>query len=108
VLRCYGREGLRARIREHVRLARAFASWVEAEPGWELAAPVPFSTVCFRREGGDEENEAIVARVNESGEAFLAPTRLRGRLVIRLAVGNVRTTEDDVRRTWDALRAASA
>ncbi len=94
------------RHREHVRLARLFASWVEAEPGWEIAAPYPFSTICFRREGSDEENEAIVESVNSSGEAFLGGTRLRGRYVIRLAVGNLWTTEEDVRRAWEALRLA--
>jgi aromatic-L-amino-acid decarboxylase len=107
VLRCYGREGLQAAIREHVRLARLFAGWVEAEPGWELEAPVPFSTVCFRRNGSDDDNEAIVRRVNESGVAFLAPTRLRGRIVLRLAIGHLGTSEDDVSATWDALRNAS-
>jgi aromatic-L-amino-acid/L-tryptophan decarboxylase len=107
VLRCYGREGLQARIREAVRLAEKFESWVRGEPGWELCAPRRFSVVCFRREGADEENEAIVERVNRSGEAFLSHTRLKDRYVIRLAIGNERTIEDDVRRAWDALRAAA-
>src|SRR5206468_5486871 len=88
VLRCHGRAGLQAAIREHVRLARLFASWVEAEPGWEVAAPYPFSTVCFRFDASDEENEALLDRVNRGGEAFLSGTRLDGRQVLRLAVGN--------------------
>jgi len=104
VLRCHGREGLQALIREHVRLARVFASWVEAEPGWEIAAPYRFSTVCFRRDGTDEENEALLDRVNRSGEAFLTGTRVGGRYVLRLAVGNAGTTEDDVRVAWNVLR----
>jgi aromatic-L-amino-acid decarboxylase len=107
VLRCYGREGLQARIREAVRLAEQFESWVGDEPGWELCAPRRFSVVCFRCDGGDEENEAIVERVNKSGEAFLSHTRLNDRYAIRLAIGSERTTEDDVRRAWDALRAAA-
>ncbi len=78
VLRCYGREGLQRLIREHVRLAELFESWVQAEPGWEIAAPRHFSLVCFRREGSDEENEALLERVNASGEAFLSHTRLGG------------------------------
>jgi aromatic-L-amino-acid decarboxylase len=106
VLRCYGREGLQARIREAIRLAELFEGWVHADPGWELCAPRNFSVVCFRRAGTDEENEEIVERVNRSGEAFLSHTRLNGRYVIRLAVGNERTTEEDVRRVWKALRAA--
>jgi aromatic-L-amino-acid decarboxylase len=107
VLRCYGREGLQARIREAIRLAKVFEGWVEAEPGWEVAAPRRFSVVCFRREGADEVNEAIVERVNTSGELFLSHTRLNGRYVIRLAIGNERTTEEDVRRAWAAIRAAA-
>ena len=104
VLRCHGREGLQAVIREHLRLAGLFEQWVRAEPGWEICAPRPFSLVCFRREGADEENEALLERVNASGEAFLSHTRLDGRLVLRLAIGNARTTEDDVRHAWELLR----
>jgi aromatic-L-amino-acid decarboxylase len=104
VLRCYGREGLQARIREAIRLAGLFEGLVREEPGWELCAPRPFSLVCFRREGSDEENEAILERVNSSGEIFISHTRLNGRYVLRLAVGNEHTTEDDVRRAWAALR----
>jgi aromatic-L-amino-acid decarboxylase len=108
VLRCYGREGLQERIREAVRLAGVFAGWVEAEPGWELAAPRTLSLVCFRVDGPDELNDALLERVNASGEAFLSGTRLRGRSVLRLAVGNARTTEDDVRRAWEVLRREAA
>lgn len=107
VLRCYGREGLQARIREALRLAELFETCVRDESGWELCAPRPFSVVCFRRDAADEVNEAIVEGVNRSGEAFLSHTRLNGRYVIRLAIGNERTTEDDVRRAWVALRAAA-
>lgn len=103
VLRCYGAEGLRAMHREHIRLARLFADWVEADPDWELVAPLRFSLVAFRRNGSDEENEAIVERANRSGEIFLSHTRLDGRYVLRLAIGNARTTEDDVRRAWEVL-----
>ena len=108
VLRCYGREGLRRVIREHVRLAELFESWVRAEPGWELCAPRTLSLVCFRHEGSDEENERLLERVNASGEVFLSQTRLDGRYVLRLAIGNVRTTEDDVRLAWDVLRRESS
>jgi aromatic-L-amino-acid decarboxylase len=107
VLRCYGREGLQCRIREAVRLAQLFEGWVRDEPGWELCAPRPFSVVCFRREGPDEANEALLERVNASGELFISHTRLDGQYVLRLAIGSERTTEDDVRRAWDALRAAA-
>jgi aromatic-L-amino-acid/L-tryptophan decarboxylase len=106
VLRCYGREGLQRVIREHVRLAALFESWVRDEPGWEVCAPRPFSVVCFRRNASDEENQALLERVNASGEVFISHTRLDGRYVLRLAIGNERTTEDDVRRAWDVLRSS--
>jgi aromatic-L-amino-acid decarboxylase len=108
VLRCYGREGIQARIREAVRLAELFENWVREEPGWEVCAPRHFSLVCFRHEGTDEHNEEIVERVNRSGEAFLSHTRLGGRYVLRLAVGNERTTEDDLERVWRVLRGERA
>jgi aromatic-L-amino-acid decarboxylase len=103
VLRCFGAERLRAMQREQVRLAELFASWVEADPAWELVAPQRFSLVCFRRRGSDEDNEQIVERANASGEMFLSHTKLDGRYVMRLAIGNARTTEADVRRAWEVL-----
>jgi aromatic-L-amino-acid decarboxylase len=104
VLRCYGADGLRAIQREHIRLAQLFAGWVADDPDWELVAPQRFSLVVFRRNGSDEENEAILERANRSGEIFLSHTKLNGRYVMRLAIGNARTTEDDVRRAWEVLR----
>lgn len=104
VLRCYGREGLQARIRDNVRQAALFEQWVRAEPGWERCAPRPFSVVCFRREASDAENEALLERVNSSGEIFISPTRLRGRYVLRLAVGSGRTTDTDVACAWEVIR----
>ena len=104
VLRCYGRAGLQERIREAVRLAELFERWVRWEPGWEVVAPRPFSVVCFRREGSDEENEALLERVNASSEAFLSHTVLEGRYVLRLAIGNARTAEEDVARAWEVLK----
>ena len=103
-LRCFGREGLQAIIREHVRLAALFEAWVDAEPGWELCATRHFSLVCFRKVGSDEENESILRRVNDSGEIFLSHTKLDGRFVLRLAIGNARTSEADVALAWDVLR----
>jgi aromatic-L-amino-acid/L-tryptophan decarboxylase len=107
VMRCYGRAGLQRLVREHVRLADLFASWVEEEPGWEIVAPHPFSVVCFRREGSDADNEDLLGRVNATGEMYISGTRLNGRYVLRLAVGNVRTTEADVARAWELLRGAA-
>ncbi|HEX2191243.1 MAG TPA: pyridoxal-dependent decarboxylase [Longimicrobiaceae bacterium] len=113
-LRYFGREGIAARIREHCRLARGLAGWVDGAPGWERLAPVPFSVVVFRyRPDGmsdaeaDRLNERILERVNAGGEAFLSHTRVRGAYALRLAVGNLRTTERHVRRAWDLLQEAS-
>jgi aromatic-L-amino-acid decarboxylase len=108
VLRTSGAEGLRSMIREHVRLAGLFERWVEDEAGWEVCAPRLFSLVCFRRDASDEENQALLDCVNASGEIFLSGTRVDGRFVLRLAIGNARTTEDDVRVAWDVLRREAA
>jgi aromatic-L-amino-acid/L-tryptophan decarboxylase len=115
-LRWFGLEGLRRRIERHLELAGAFAGWVDEDPEWELLAPVPFSTVCFRwnpgRETTEEEldarNAAIMDAVNRGGEIFLSHTRLAGRFTIRLAIGNIRTEERHVERAWALLREAAA
>jgi aromatic-L-amino-acid decarboxylase len=98
---------LESRIRETVRLASLFEELVRDEPGWELCAPRHFSVVCFRREGSDEQNEELLARVNRSGEVFISHTRLNGRYVLRLAIGSARTTEDDLQRAWNAFKRES-
>jgi aromatic-L-amino-acid decarboxylase len=103
VLRCYGAEQLRAVQREHIRLARVFAQLVEESDDWQLVAPQRLSLVVFRKNVPDQENEAIVERANRSGEIFLSHTKLDGRYCIRLAIGNARTTETDVRRAWEVL-----
>jgi aromatic-L-amino-acid decarboxylase len=102
VLRCYGREGLQALIREHVRLGALFEQWVRADPDWEISATRHFSTVCFRHRSAD--NEQIARWATGTGELFVATTKLRGETVIRLAIGNARTQEADVRRAWEVLR----
>jgi aromatic-L-amino-acid/L-tryptophan decarboxylase len=111
VMRVFGAEGLRARLREHIRLAREFASWVEADDEFQLMAPVSLSLVCFRAAPRGLEdsalnalNEELLERVNATGEAYLSHTRLRGRYVLRLAVGHIRTAESHVARTWTLLR----
>lgn len=111
VLRTFGTEGIRRRIAEHCRLAQLFADRVDADPRFERMAPVPFSTVCFRGqwdglsdERTDRENQALLDRVNATGKVFLSHTWLRGRFVLRLAIGNLRTQERHVLLAWDLLR----
>lgn len=106
VLRCFGADRLRAVHREHIRLARLFASLVEADRDWETVAPPRFSLVVFRKRASDEENERILEAANRSGELFVSHTKLDGRYCIRVAIGNATTTEADVRRAWDVLRTA--
>jgi aromatic-L-amino-acid decarboxylase len=103
VIRYFGVEGLRALIREHIRLARLFAASVEAHPAFEVVAPVPFSTVCFRLRGPDAPNAQLLERINASGKAFLSHTELDGRYTLRFTVGNVRTTEEHVRGAWTLI-----
>ncbi len=104
VIRCYGRAGLDARIREHLRLAELFEGWIRDEPGWELCAPRPFSAVCFRMKASDEANAALLDRVNATGEIFISHTQLDDRYVLRMAIGHDRTTLEDVAAAWDVIR----
>jgi aromatic-L-amino-acid decarboxylase len=106
-MRCFGRAGIQEFIRRSVRLAQRFATWVDADPEWELVHS-SLSLVCFRFNGSDEENLAIVERVNRSGEIFITHTRLADRIVLRLAVGYLHTTEDDVAFAWSILKARPA
>ena len=108
VLRCYGRSGLQEHIRNGVDLAAQFERWVAEEPGWELCAPRHFSVVCFRLEGEDAANQALLERVNAGGEIFISHAVLKGRYVLRLAVGQQRTRLEDVRLAWDVLRREAA
>jgi aromatic-L-amino-acid/L-tryptophan decarboxylase len=114
VIRSFGTDGLAARIREHVRIAQEFAEWVRTAPDWEIMAPHPLSLVCFRYAPSrldqaqlDGLNQNIMEQVNASGGAFLSHTRLHGKLVLRLAIGNIRTEQKHVAHVWDLLRDAA-
>ena len=108
VLRCFGRSGLQRHVRGGVDLAAAFERRVAEADGWELCAPRHFSVVCFRLAGDDERNRALLERVNASGELFISHAVLGGRYVLRLAIGQMNTTEHDVRRAWEVLRREAA
>jgi aromatic-L-amino-acid decarboxylase len=106
VLRAYGREGLQQRIRTCIDLAAQFEELVRADDRFEVVAPRPFSCVCFRVKGSDEENDALLERVNATGVCFLSHTALNGQRVMRFAVGNMRTTPADIELSWETIRAA--
>ncbi|MGH9464312.1 MAG: pyridoxal phosphate-dependent decarboxylase family protein, partial [Thermoanaerobaculia bacterium] len=114
VIRAFGVEGLREAIREHCRLARLLAERIASHPDFEVVAPVPFSVVCFRwtppgaAAEQDAANERLLAAVNAAGPVFLSHTRLAGRYVLRVAIGNLKTTQEHIERAWGLVREAAA
>jgi aromatic-L-amino-acid/L-tryptophan decarboxylase len=114
-IRTYGVHGLQQHLRGHIALAQEFARWVDGELHWELAAPHPLSVVCYRfvPPGHDDAatdalNAAIMEDVNADGRIFISSTKLRGRTVLRLAIGNERTTREDVVLAWQIIREAAS
>jgi aromatic-L-amino-acid/L-tryptophan decarboxylase len=112
IVRTYGVDGISERIREHIRLAHEFEGWVRATPGWEVAAPVPFSTINFRacpknvpETQWNDFNERVLNAINATGEVFLSHTKLHGNFVMHLAIGNIRTEEKHIARAWELLQA---
>jgi aromatic-L-amino-acid decarboxylase len=111
VLRAFGVEGLRARLRYHMELAAEWAALVQATPDWELAAPCVMATPVFRwspdgvdAEAADALNQTLMDRVNASGAAFLSHTRVDGRLALRVSIGNIRTSRAHLASTWSRLQ----
>lgn len=105
VIRHYGVEGLRHHVRQHVALAREFAAWVEADPDFEIVAPVPLNLVCFRHRAGDAFSEKLLNALNEGGTAYLTHTKLNGQYVLRMVIGQTHTERRHVEATWQSLRA---
>jgi len=113
VMRTFGVDGIRERLRYHIKIAQDFKQWVEESTDFEIMAPAPFSVVCFRYRPNseqltnaeiDEWNETLMERVNATGEVFLSHTKLNGKYILRLAIGNLATTESHVRRSWELLQ----
>jgi len=111
ILRYFGADGVRARLREHLRLTSLLVDWIDSSSDFERLAPVPFSTVCFRHAPSganpgqlDQLNEQLLDRLNRTGEVYLSHTKLHGRFVLRAAIGNLRTTEAHVARLWELLQ----
>lgn len=106
VLRYFGREGIAQVLRGHLRMAQDLAGKIRRDPDFELSAPVPFSLVCFRYRGSNGENRALLDRVNATGRTYLSSTVLNGNFVLRLAIGNIATTQDDIGETWELIRSS--
>ena len=104
VIRSFGVEGLQAKVRRHVELAQKFASWVREDKDFELAAPAPLNLVSFRHRRGDKLNQAIMDRVNQSGDLFFTHTRLRDKLTLRMSIGQTNTELQHVERAWRRIK----
>jgi aromatic-L-amino-acid/L-tryptophan decarboxylase len=109
IWRSLGRQGIVARLREQIRMANLLANWIKADKRFELAAQVSMGVVCFRFVGADEKkldrlNSELVGQINASGRAYLTQTKLRGRTVMRIGLGNVLTTEEHLRKAWELIR----
>jgi aromatic-L-amino-acid decarboxylase len=111
IIRYFGVDGLAARIKNHINLANEFKSWIEAEKDFELMAPVPFSTVCFRYHPESKEenelnkiNENLLEKINASGKIFLSHTKLNGKFVIRLTIGSIRHERRHIEEAWELLK----
>jgi len=111
VIRCYGTEGLREKVRYHIQIANTLASWIRDEPDFEILAPVNFSVVCFRYNpsGTDHKqlnhiNEAINHKLNDSGELYLTHTVLNGKYTLRMVTAQTNVTLEHVKRAWDTIR----
>jgi aromatic-L-amino-acid decarboxylase len=107
VMRYFGRERIEAMLRSHIQWAKDFAALVDAHPKFERVAPVPLSVVCFRYKGSDDENRAIIEKVNASGRMFIASTVLNGKVTLRLAIGHLETRWNDVQEAWELLQKAA-
>lgn len=104
VIRHYGIEGLQFHVRRHVTIAQQFLEWVQRDERFEIAAPAPLNLVCFRHRGGDENNERLMNRLNQSGDLYLTHTRLNGLFTLRLCVGQTNTTQRHVVRAWKRIQ----
>ena len=108
VLRYFGRKTLEELLRGHIAMAQELAGWISADDRFELAAPVPFSAVCFRFRGDEAKTRALVNAVNSTGEFFISQTVLKGRYAARVAIGNQATAREDVKALWAEITRLAA
>ncbi|MGD0546469.1 MAG: pyridoxal-dependent decarboxylase [Terracidiphilus sp.] len=107
VLRYFGREGLAAILRENLRMAAWLGERIAEDARFELAAPAAMGLVCFRLRQGEEATKELLRRIHDSGRFFVSHTALAGRFTIRAAIGNIRTTQQDVEELWMATKKCS-
>ena len=113
IIRALGTEGIANTIRAHISYAKRLEKIIQSTPNFELLAPVPFSTLVFRystKPAIDNVaelnilNEKLMDTVNQTGQVFLSHTKLRGKFGIRLTIGNIKTTWEDVALAWDIIQ----
>jgi aromatic-L-amino-acid decarboxylase len=104
IMRYYGRDGVIAILREHIRMAQELARMVGEDERFEIMAPHPMSAVCFRLKSGDADNQRLIDAVNATGRTFVSLTTLNGKLTIRFAIGNMATTMADVEEVWGLMQ----
>jgi aromatic-L-amino-acid decarboxylase len=104
VLRYFGRERLAESLKAHIEFAQRLAAEIRKDSRFEISAPHPFSTVCFRYKGSDEDNLAILEEVNASGRYYISQTKLQGQTVLRIAIGNLQTRWEDVGGCWKKVQ----
>ena len=103
VIRCFGVEGLRERLRLHLEMARDLARRVDESRGLVLVTEPQLNTVCFRTED-DARTEALMNAINATGEAFLTQTRLNDHYVIRVSFGQTASRREDVDTLWQLIQ----
>ncbi len=117
VLQYYGQDGLINRLRDHIRIARLFETFIVENPDFELLAPVPFSVICFRYNPGgslkdenklEELNSKLMEDINSTGKLYLSHTKLNEKYTIRFAIGNIRTNEEHIRKSWNLIKETAA
>jgi len=110
VIKYFGAEGLAGIIKRNIETAKKFKQLVSDDPEFELMAPVPFSTICFRYKPagyfGDlnKLNSNLMEEINKTGRIFLSHTKLNGNFVIRLVVSGIRTEEKHVLEAWEIIK----
>jgi len=107
VLRSYGAAGLRHHLREHIALAGELGRRVDEHPRLERVAPISFALVCLRHTDGNARTDALAAAINAHPDLYVTPSAIGDTRFVRLAVGQTRTTADDVERLWTVIMDAA-